>query len=326
MKFVTTHLKDKPLPGFTSSLTEIIVMLINSTGTRLAYLRTDKSVRIWRSSQERFVDPVIIEDPHTKAVSLILWDPLHEQQFATVGRDDVLKIWRSLGKCERVIRAKAGTQLKFVRYSLDGKLLVTVDRESNLTVYKTDNFKVLVEKAVGEHVYDIQWFKNDYFCTALQNGTMRVYKLERENSKESSDVMKHEDSNLISLRGTLSGHMSSITTCSVDPCGKYLVAGSNEGVVSFWSIALMLNTKVITLVDEAISCVSTSRDGGLIAVAYDAGSNIRIFDSSTSELVWEVPNSESGEVTFTLVTWFPNKTGIFYSGDNGRSAMVARRE
>lgn len=306
----STPIKDKPLPGFTSSSSEIILIAINATGTKLVTSRTDKSIRIWKCLHERLVDPVIIEEAHTKSVESISWDPNHEQRFASVGRDDIIKIWKaSTGKMERQIKLKEGSVLKIIRYSIDGKHLIVVDRESQISLYSTATYKLVTSFQIKEHIYDLQWFNSDYFVLALHDGSLPIYKV----------------GDTIELLSTLIGHRSSGTSLTVDPRGSYFAAGSNEGVVSFWNTKNMLNTRVLTNIDEAISHVDASRDGGFVAVSYDKGSNIRVFDTDLGKEVWEVPGSESGDLAFATVVWFPNRAAMAYTGDKGKTLMVTSR-
>ncbi|EGW31969.1 uncharacterized protein SPAPADRAFT_139540 [Spathaspora passalidarum NRRL Y-27907] len=315
-RFISVPVKDKPLSGYTSSSTEIIEISINECGTRLVASRTDKSIRIWKCTSDRLLDPIIIEDAHNRSVECISWDPKTEYTFATVGRDECIKIWRgNTGTLERTIKIAAGASLKLVRYSYDGELLLAVDRESNVYVYSAgQNYKLVNEFQVSEYVYDLRWFnsKHKFFICALHDGTLPVYEVS-------------EDGTESKLRTTLTGHRSSATTVSISPRGNYIAVGASEGVVSIWDCSTMLNEKVLTSIDESVAHIDSSRDGAYVAVSYDSGSNSMVYESDSGELVYEIPNSMSGQTTFSKVCWFPNKTAFAYSSDLGTTLVYMKK-
>lgn len=317
--------RDKPIGGNSSSSTEIIVISINATGTRLVTSRTDKSIRIWKSTPERLVDPIIVEDAHSRAVECVSWNPKTEHSFATVGRDEYIKLWkghtraleRSV-KVEKLLGQPEPVALKIVHYSPDGELMVAVDRDSTVILFAPqNNYKKVAEIKLHEHVYDLVWFNfnHGYFACGLHDGTIPIYKI----------VPNEDNSYDVVLKETLTGHRSSVTSLAVDPRGTFLAAGSNEGVLSFWNTASMINNRVVTDVDESIACIDASRDGTYVAVTYDGGSNIRIFDHDSGEQVYEVPDSVSGELTFANIAWFPNKTSFAYSSNYGTTLTLMKK-
>lgn len=326
--FTPILVRDKAIGGHTSSSTEIIMLEINATGTRVVTSRTDKSIRIWKLYSDRIVEPIIIEDAHARAVEKISWNPKTEHSFASVGRDEYVKIWRgSNGGLEKAIKIEpiggggnhdASISLKFIKYLVDGELLIVIDRDYRLYLLSVeDGYKTVYEMSLPEHVYDLVWFNHDhkYFICALHDGTMPLYKI-LQNQQGEYDIK---------LRSTLTGHRSSVTALSIDPRGTFLVGGSNEGVVSFWDLSTMLNYKVLTQVDESIACIDTSRDGAYVACTYDGGSNIKIFDQESLELVFEIPDSLSGEMTFGHIRWFPHKTAFAYTSDYGTTFTVMKK-
>jgi THO complex subunit 3 len=317
--FVPVLSRDRPLPGHTASSTEIILVSINVTGTRIVTSRTDKSMRVWKSTADRLIDPIVIEDAHSRSVERVSWDPQREFTFASVGRDENIKIWKTTGTLERLIKVEKelgqsdATSLKIISYSNDGELIAAVDRDSTVLLYSVEkDYQKVGEIKLNEHVYDLKWFNfaHGYFACALHDGTTPIYKV---------------DDGEMTLKTTLRGHRSSATTLAIDPRGTYAAIGSNEGVLSIWNTASMLNTKVITEIDESIASVDCSRDGTYVAATYDRGSNIRVFDVESTEQVYEVPNSVSGQLTFATIAWFPNKTAFAFSSDHGTTLTLMKK-
>lgn len=318
-KLTAVTVRDKPLAGHTATSTEVILAAINVTGTRVVALRTDRSLRIWRCLPERMADPIVIEEAHVRLVERVSWNPRAEHLFASVGRDEYIKVWKGqTGTLERQIAVvkslgqPGATALKIVAYSDDGAMLVAVDRDSTVVVYSTAAYDKVAEIVVDDHVYDARWFHHghDYLALALHDGTVAVY---------------HLNGTTLAPKTRLAGHRSLATALGLDPRGSFLCVGTNEGVVSVWNTASMLNTLVITDVDESVACVDVSRDGAYVACTYDRGSNARVYDVDTGSELYEVPNSVSGLLTFATFAWFPNKTLFIHSSDHGTTLTLMKR-
>ncbi|KAK6205481.1 WD40-repeat-containing domain protein [Scheffersomyces amazonensis] len=325
--FTPLSVKDAPLPGHSLSSSEIIIISINATGTKLVTSRTDKTIRIWRCYPDKIDDALVIEDAHAKAVESISWEPNTEHSFASVGRDEYVKIWNAhTAQLERQFRVFKGdsnepTSLKTVRYSSDGLILITVDRESIVSFFSVEhNYKKIYElTSITEPIYDVQWFhyNHSFFILALHNGNIPIYKLTT-NEKDGITAQ-------VEFKTEFTGHRSSATGIVIDPRGTYFAVGSGEGVVSIWDTQTMLHTKVISDIDESIACLDASRDGTYIAISYDKSQNIAIYDTVSGDRVFEVPNSESGQMTFSAIEWFPNKTSFAYSSDQGTVLTVMKK-
>lgn len=329
--FKPVHITDEQIPG--SFQSEIIFLSINDTGTRLVTSRTDKTLRIWKCFPSEINSPTIIESPHARGVECISWYPKAEFTFASVGRDDTVKIWKCHGgvlEKEININRDNSNIIKdischLVKYSNDGEILMVADRDSVVYFYSVaNNYKKVNEIQLEDYVYDLQWFhyNHKFFAAALHNGTVPLYEVkdnEEENQGDDGKVI-----NSIVLRHKLIGHRSSITCLKLDPRGSHLAIGSNEGVVSLWNTSDLLNCKLITQFDEPISYVSFSRDGGYLAIGYDINFNSRIYEVSSLTEVYEIPNSVGGKSVLPAICWFPNKTSFVYSSD-GKTTTFLRK-
>ncbi|EMG46337.1 hypothetical protein G210_3419, partial [Candida maltosa Xu316] len=311
---------DKPIGG----LSEIITTAINSTGTRIVYSRTDKTIRIWKSTADSAVDPKIIQDAHSRAVESISFNPRTEYTFATVGKDEFIKIWHAgTGQLLQEIKGQHDL-LKLVRYSDDGKRLIVVDKLSNILIYNCEmNYQFVHKFKLNDHVYDLQWFhfKHKFFLTALNDGSILLFELGKSKNEETGEV-----ETVCKIRTRLEGHNSSITSLAVSPNRSFFCVGSSEGVISFWNCEeTFINSHVITDVDQSIAQLDCSRDSSYIAVSYDTDSNSRIYDYDSAELMYEVPNTESGNQTFSSITWFPSKTGFICTTDGCTTLTLMRK-
>ncbi|RLV83366.1 THO complex subunit 3 [Meyerozyma sp. JA9] len=290
---------------------EVVTFGINATGSRVVAARTDRSLQIWRCG-ERFSDCVTVENAHSRAVEDVSWNPLKELEFATVARDKCVKIWRANGRLESEISLEKNYTSHLVQYSADGLYLAVGCREKQILVLDVKkNYQLVADVATDEPIYALAWFNHQhtYLVATFQNGSYTIYKY----------------SQGLSPFFTAKGHRSVVTSVAVDPRGRYFGFGSSDGIVSLWKTDTLVVDKVLTAVDEAIAQVSLSRDGNYVGVAYDGGSNVRIFDYETLEEILEVPNSSSGSVALAGVQWFPNKTGFVYVTDRGRTIAMMRR-
>lgn len=298
-------------PGGKPCQAEIVHISVNATGSRVVNTRTDRSIRIWRTLQLGLADPVVIEATHAKPVERISWNPNTDTSFASVGGDACVKLWKGNGTLEREIRVtkKGNVCCELVEFSPDGELLAVVDRDGTVVLYDVnENYAKVAEKKLAG-VTDIKWTNrgHEFLIAATSNGNIGIFRL---------------DSNLqLSLAHTLTGHRAKVTCLAVDPRGKYIAAGSDEGLVSFWKTADMICHKVLARVNQEICGLDMSRDGSYLAVAYDDGF-VRFYDYESLEQVHEISNC--GKVP--LVRWFPNKGSFVSLGDRGKVMEVARKE
>ena len=79
-----------------------------------------------------------------------------EFTFATVAKDEYVKIWNAnTGDKLHEIKCEFDS-LKLVRYSNDGQLLVVVDRASNFLFFNVGaNYKLIHKFKLDEHIYDL---------------------------------------------------------------------------------------------------------------------------------------------------------------------------
>ncbi|CAI5759963.1 unnamed protein product [Candida verbasci] len=305
---------DKPVYGHTTSSSEIITIQINQTGSTIVLSRTDKSIRIWKTYPDRIGDTITIENAHgnNKTIESIAFNPKFDCQFATVAKDEYIKIWKGQnGQLENSIKTNSNG-LKLIKYSNDGEICSCIDNEKQISFFNVSkNYKFIHKIQLEDYVYDLRWFNlnHDYFICGLHNGIIKLFKFEFELDK-------------LILKKELLGHKSSITSIAINPRGSYFCCGSQEGSVSIWNTQEFLNLKNISDVDQSIANLDISRDGTYIGISYDKSSNIKLYDYQSSEVIFEIPNTSSGNMTYSIVKWFPNKTSLCYSSNHGTTLTV----
>lgn len=272
---------------------EIISISINLTGSTVVNSRTDGTVRVWKSTGDKLVEGTTITQVHEKAVERVSWHPKHEYTFATVGRDQWVRIWRaSNGHLEQLVEITTpgpeATACQFVNYSVDGELMAVVDRNGTVTLLLVaKQYQMVAQMVINDHIYDFAWFnfEHKYFAVALHGGAVKIYETQYEDGAvkmvEKTQIMGHR----------------SVTSIAVSPRGGYFAVGSTEGVVSIYHD--MVVEQVITDIDEPIEYVRYSRDGAHLAISY--GHTVRIVDRNGSILV-QLPGRE--------IEWFPHRTSF----------------
>ncbi|GEQ70773.1 hypothetical protein JCM33374_g4452 [Metschnikowia sp. JCM 33374] len=312
------------------SRSPIVCITINNSGTRVINTRLDRSIRIWKSSLSGLSDPVIIDNAHSEPVSCISWVPTTDYNFASAGGDSVVKIWRANGSLERDISVGGAgdtRKCKLVSFSPDGAIMLAVTTSGIIYAYDVlDNYSLITQFNLAEsngegtvesttnkdEITDIQWTNrgHSYFFVGLSTGPILIINLEDRR---------------LTLVHLLLG-CRSVTCLLVDLRGKFIAAGSKDGVVSFWRTSDMTNCRALTSVDQEISSLSSSRDGSLICVGYSSGSNSRVFDSDTLEERKEIPNSTAGEDSKSVVACYPTKSVLVYSSEKGDLLSYIRRD
>ncbi|KAI5964206.1 uncharacterized protein KGF55_002148 [Candida pseudojiufengensis] len=323
-KFKPIVYRDKPIIGHTTTSTEIITISINPCGSRVVYSRTDKTIRIYKSYTDGLYDPITIEDAHLKSVESISWNPKTEFDFATVGNDENIKIWRSLnGSLVNIIKTEL-KNLRIVRYSIDGEILIAIDKSSTILIYSVlNNYKLIQKFIINEYIYDLQWFnyEHSYFILALHDGSSPIYEINNDGEFDP----KKDNNELYKIKTIIKGHRSSTNTIAVSPKGSYFVIGGSDGIISIWNTINLLNKNVITDIDQSISNISCSRDGTYFSASFEKNSNSIIYDNDLCIKMFEIPNSESGKFTFNCVYWFPSKTEFVYSSDFGTTLTLMHK-
>lgn len=305
-----TALKDvdrhgKPLPH------DVVCLAANATGSRVVSSRTDKSVSIWKVLSLTIGEPTVIDSAHAGPTRHVCWLPATDTAFATVGGDAFVKIWTATGALSREIKVGKSARCVLVEFSPDGAVMAVVLDDGSVAFYN-DNYEWLLLLRVA-HVSCLRWTNTGhaYFVVGLDSGNVDVYSF---------------DPKLGAVRAhTLAQHKLAVTCLAVDPRGKYIAAGTSEGIVSFFSTGDFVNSGVLAQVDQEVSSLVCSRDGYHVVVGFAQDSNTKVYSVDSGAEVYELPNSAAGK-TGLQVVWLANKGMIVYSADKGRAIEYARKE
>ncbi|VEU22084.1 DEKNAAC103100 [Brettanomyces naardenensis] len=173
-----------------ASKPQTITLEWNSDGTRLAYSKNDKSVRIVKFEHGRFnaTQPMIIEEAHDKPVGSINWDPKLTSRFVTVARDSTVHCWDVHGHTVKLVRefqANGEHSVNFmVKYSKDGSHLAVGSIDGKITIFNTQQefqFEELITLQLQDQLFEFDWNKaSDCILCSLGRGVVEIYRLDSE--------------------------------------------------------------------------------------------------------------------------------------------------
>lgn len=291
---------------------EITLLAINATGTRVANARADRSIRIWKVQALALVAPVVIDAAHRNPVVLLTWSNSSELVVASVLGDDCVKLWQASGSLLREIKLPEQS-CTMVEFSLDGAILAVAASSSMIFLDVQADFAETArfETPLGDAVLALKWANkgHEVLLVGLGSGAILLVRLDLGTALVST-----------SLLGS-----SAVACLHIDQRGKYFAAGGADGAVTLWRTRDLVSFAALTAVDWPVTAMSGSRDGSYLAVAWGGGP-VRVFDCGTMAEVYEVPNSSAGSLEKLLVAWFPLKAQFVYTEDKGRTMGFLRKE
>lgn len=302
---VIPDIKSGPKSTRYRSSTQVITLAWNNPATRIAYSRTDGSIRIWKLQNCELASkqPIIIDDCHRNHVESISWKPTSESTLASVGNDQKVKIWNTVrGTLIREI--DTGVQYNIVvQYSGDAKYLAALSKTNNVTIIDANTYEIVDSIKLDVDIYSVAWNNTSSFLfIGLGDGSIPMYRV--------------QEGKLERIH-TLKGHRSAIKSLKLEARGRYLVAGSNEGVISVWSLETLAVVKVFGDVDQTIAQVDVSREGTYIAATYEDGQAAKIYEIEAHECFHELPKCVAGTQTFPNLVFCPIKSLYAYTSDEG---------
>lgn len=224
----------------------------NSTGTRLASVSRDMTVRVWSIDVKRDLATQVVDclelKGHTNDIEKCCWNPAHPDQLATCSADKTIKIWDTragklmhslptIGENIHIKWAPDGRHLVFCNNN-NMVSLVLMDGGSSATAKKSPQ----VVKSVGfaQDINAIEWEKSsERFLLGYQRGTVEVVEVPS-----------------LAVSGSLPCHSTTIFNVVFDPKGKYLATGAADAAVHLWNTQDMVCQRSFTRME------SVDRGGG----------------------------------------------------------------
>lgn len=306
------QLKDTSPTGKTCQ-DKVLHLSMNAIASRIANTRADGSIRVWKITSQGPSDCVQIKSGHAEPVERVSWHPSTDNRFASVGGDAIVKVWTLAGVLEREVHLgseKGEEKFRLVDYSVDGLYLSVVDGSRLLVLDVKNGYQKLHEETLASVVSEVKWlYDQNTVLVGLQDGRIVIFRV-----GESLEQL-----------AMLLGARLAVNSIAIDPKGRVICAGCEEGIVYFWRTSDLQNSQALTKIDESVTCVDINRDGNYLAVSYAKDSNTRIYDVGTLQQVHEIPDTASKTVGSSLIKWLPNLTGYIYTADQTKLVFYAKK-
>ena len=266
----------------------------SNNGKCLASTSQDTTIRIWDIDLGDCLKT--IGAFHHDFISLA-WSP-DDLFLASTSTSLDLQIWSTNDwsiKYSRYLNNKYVTSLA---WSLDGKILITGDRQSfNFTGEKLDQSKI--EKLWGE----IKQSPNGKLVACLVYGAIRIHKT---NEWELVHELSHE-------------HLG-IGTVDWSPDGKTFVAASSDQSIKLWETRSWRNTHILEgHTGKIIACMYTFDGNFLVTKATD--NNVIIWSTKTWEIYGKIPESSPDDSGIRLSA-HPFLPLFATLGDQGKTIRI----
>ncbi|ODV95187.1 hypothetical protein PACTADRAFT_42436, partial [Pachysolen tannophilus NRRL Y-2460] len=319
----TEHVKDHELESYNGRYSEVIDLQWNSTGSRISYSKTDRSIRILKRSHDETENVLLIRNAHKSPVEKISWHPILEYTFATVAKDNEVKIWNSNFKnttfeCVKTIQLKNSNSRNIMcYYSPDGNYLAVIDKFNVITLIQAENYIEIISIKENSNIYDFCWTNTfNYFLAGLSNGKTFIYKFGPLDTKTNDLYEVHR------IHELSNGNNSSITQVKFDPRGEFLITGASDGVISIYETLRFTCFATVYEVDEPISCIDISKDGTYFIVTFENGSAAKIYEVDGGSENLEIARCFVGLTTLPLAKFSPTKTTVAHTNGNDGSISV----
>lgn len=203
---------------------------------------------------------------HSETINAVDIKPQRPYRAATVGHDKALVFFTGPPfKFDKSVRGNHTNTVRAVKFSPDGKYLVSVGSDRTIVLYdgKTGEFVNKVESAHDGGIFGVSWFADSSaFVTASADNTLKSWDPETLESKHTYTVFSPTSVEAqqvgvvvtkdyvvsLSLNGNLNlfkygssspdeiiyGHQRALT--AVDVNGKTLITGGSDGSLQQWDI------------------------------------------------------------------------------------------
>ena len=186
----------------------------NSDGTRIATLTNDNIIRIWDSNSGKLEN----ELSKNKYIDFS-FNPKGEQ--LALCSDDTVKIWNTLSDSFESKPLCDTSKIMFVKYSMTGKYILTIDNYNITTIWDSKNRKIFRKFYSRNKLFMLKaaFNMNDSLLAESDSyGSIHIYEV------KSGKILKE-----------WRGHTQEIYTIAFNPREDVLASGSRDMTVKLWN-------------------------------------------------------------------------------------------
>ncbi|MBE8999266.1 hypothetical protein IQ274_13815 [Nostoc sp. LEGE 12447] len=286
--------KEITLKGSTNRITSID---FSRDGNLVAAASVDNLVRLWHSSDGKFIGPL---KGDTEQVTNVSFSP-DSQIVATINDDNKVQLWNSHDLSLIKLLKENAEKVTSVIFSHDSKMLATIGDNNLVNLYNRDGTLMDVLYGHNSQVTSVEFSPDNKKLMSVSPKTGEIKLWDISNGKVKSidnygtvrakfsidgkfiaSINQDNTVKLWRVNGevlpTLKEHNDKITEVSFSPDGKKIATSSDDGTVMLWDI---INGKSLNHWREhtkEVNDVSFSPDGKFIASA-SADNTIKLWKS-----------------------------------------------
>lgn len=314
-----SHFLTNQKSRFSSSVSrnEVIALEFHPAGNRIAYSRVDGSLNVWKflSNDGRFAKNVQYTYVRNcinseKIASDLSWNPQELDHLAAASNSNEILVWshddinKTVAKLKTLVVKGSKTKINRCMYDPTGNWLLGATKQELIYLFNTQNeyeleFTFDLWKKLGyqSSITSITWDNSgSNIFVGLRNGKIIVLEF---NCNAANNEVKLE------MLLEIEAHRNSINNIKMDPCGKYLIAGSTDGTCSIWDTTTLCCIHVITELNAAIVSLDIDHLGKVLSLC-SGDDHLHFYNIPDFKLIEniEIPSLSSDAV----IRFHPNRS------------------
>lgn len=243
----------------------------NCTGLYLATGSADKEIIIHQHSGEKELcsktTPSHIRlRAHQDTVNYLIWNSTDPNMLASASEDCYIYFWDIKNPSRPTHTYKLGSMAFFLTWSNDGNKLCCLLSDDSLLLLDRRSPKETVQKSMGFRLSEAFYAANDTILVLTRAERFEIYNVKNPKNPIALTSMYVSPGQVKSL--------------DIDPQHSFIVTGSSDGSVSFWSTSNLTCQRSLRFNERgcSITKVRISHNSSLLA---SAGDDCKIFVTGT---------------------------------------------
>ena len=195
------------------------------SGDYILTASTDKTAKVWDAENLKEVKDYILEG-HSDAVNSAEYSP-NGKFIVTASLDKTAKVWNATMPNEKPIGIlKMDDIVSSAVFSSDSKTILTADHTGTVIVWKVSSDKKITKKAI------IKDPGKDRTCATYDKNMKSIATA----SWGKTAIVWNVQSNNVVPVGSLSGHLSKVSSIQFSPDGKRIITSSWDNTAIIWNL------------------------------------------------------------------------------------------